>query len=59
MPLRATLVAVADEIAAAAGLVMGKTRRVPVVIVRGLEAFPGPPGSGHDLIRPPELDLFR
>ena len=59
MPLRATLVAVADEIAAAAGLVMGKTRRVPVVIVRGLEAFPRPPGRGHDLIRPPELDLFR
>src|SRR5207302_4032257 len=58
-PLRATLVAIADEIAAAAGLVMGKTRRVPVVIVRGLDTSASRSGSGRDLIRPRELDLFR
>jgi len=59
MPLQATVVAMADELAAAAELLMGKTRRVPVVIVRGLQAFEGEPGSGQELVRPPELDLFR
>ena len=59
VPLRATLVAIADEIAAAAGLVMGKTRRVPVVIVRGLDTSASRSGSGRDLIRRRELDLFR
>ncbi len=57
-PLHATVLAVADDIAAAAGLVMGKTWRTPAVIVRGLE--PGDrDGSGRDLIRPPDEDLFR
>jgi coenzyme F420-0:L-glutamate ligase/coenzyme F420-1:gamma-L-glutamate ligase len=56
-PLHATVLAVADEIAASAGLVMGKTGRTPVVIVRGL-ALEGS-GSGRDLIRPPDEDLFR
>ncbi len=55
--LQATVLAVADEIAAAAGLVMGKTRRTPVVVVRGL-ALEGE-GSGRDLIRPAAEDLFR
>jgi coenzyme F420-0:L-glutamate ligase/coenzyme F420-1:gamma-L-glutamate ligase len=55
--LHATVLAVADEVAAAAGLVMGKTRRTPVVIVRGLE-LPGS-GSGRELIRPAAEDLFR
>jgi coenzyme F420-0:L-glutamate ligase/coenzyme F420-1:gamma-L-glutamate ligase len=55
--LHATVVAVADEIAAAAGLVMGKTRRTPVVIVRGL-SLQGT-GRGQDLIRPAAEDLFR
>ena len=55
--LHATVLAVADEIAAAAGHVMGKTGRTPAVIVRGLELRGG--GSGRDLIRPPEEDLFR
>ncbi|MGA7988768.1 MAG: coenzyme F420-0:L-glutamate ligase [Candidatus Dormiibacterota bacterium] len=59
MPLRATVVAMADELAAAAELLMGKTRRVPVVVVHGLELFEGEPGSGQELVRPPELDLFR
>lgn len=56
-PLHATVLAVADEVAAAAGLVMGKTNRTPAVIVRGL-ALSGR-GSGRDLIRPADEDLFR
>lgn len=56
--LSATVVAVGDELAAAAGLVMGKTSRVPAVIVRGYVSD-GRPGAGRDLVRPPELDLFR
>ena len=55
--LRATVLAVADEVAAAAGLVMGKTRRTPVVVVRGLEL--DGQGRGRDLIRPAAEDLFR
>jgi coenzyme F420-0:L-glutamate ligase / coenzyme F420-1:gamma-L-glutamate ligase len=55
--LHATVLAVADEIAAAAGLVMGKTGRTPAVIVRGL-ALEGS-GSGRELIRPADEDLFR
>jgi coenzyme F420-0:L-glutamate ligase/coenzyme F420-1:gamma-L-glutamate ligase len=55
--LHATVLAVADEVAAAAGLVMGKTRRMPVVVVRGLELQGH--GSGHELIRPAVEDLFR
>lgn len=56
-PLHATVLAVADDVAAAAGLLMGKTRRVPAVIVRGIRMAGA--GSGRDLIRPPEEDLFR
>ena len=56
-PLQATVVAIADEIAASAGLVMGKTARTPVVVVRGLELSGS--GSGRDLIRPADEDLFR
>ncbi len=59
VPLRATLVAVADELAAAAELVMGKTRRVPVVVVRGLDVSEAPAGSGRELVRPAADDLFR
>lgn len=55
--LHATVLAVADEIAAAAGIVMGKTNRTPAVVVRGLEL--SGEGSGHDLIRPADQDLFR
>ena len=55
--LHATVLAVADEVAAAAGLVMGKTRRTPVVVVRGLELEGN--GRGRDLIRPAAEDLFR
>jgi coenzyme F420-0:L-glutamate ligase / coenzyme F420-1:gamma-L-glutamate ligase len=56
-PLQATVLAPADELAAAAGLVMGKTNRAPVVIIRGL-ALNGS-GTGRDLIRPAAEDLFR
>jgi len=59
MPLQATVVAVADELAAAAELLMGKTRRIPVVIVRGLDTSREPSGTGHELVRPSDLDLFR
>jgi len=56
-PLHATVLAVADEIAAAAGLVMGKTARTPAVIVRGLQMQGS--GRGRDLVRPAAEDLFR
>jgi coenzyme F420-0:L-glutamate ligase / coenzyme F420-1:gamma-L-glutamate ligase len=55
--LHATVLAVADEVAAASGLVMGKTQRTPVVVARGLELVGN--GSGRELIRLPEEDLFR
>ncbi len=56
--MHATVIAVADELAAAAELVMGKTARVPVAVVRGYH-HEGPSGSGRELVRPSELDLFR
>lgn len=56
-PLQATVLAIADDVAAAAGLVMQKTARVPAVIVRGLDLDGD--GSGRDLIRPAAEDLFR
>lgn len=56
--LRATVVAEADELAAAAGLVMRKTARVPVVVVRGWSSEAAP-GTGRDLVRPEAEDLFR
>ena len=55
--LHATVLAVADELAAATGLVMGKTLRTPVVVVRGVELEGS--GTGQDLIRPAAEDLFR
>lgn len=57
--LKATIVAVADELAAAASLVMGQAAEgIPAVHVRG---FPYPLGEGSlkDLIRPKNLDMFR
>lgn len=56
--LQASVTAVADQIAGAAELVMGKTRDVPAAIVRGFDAQQGE-GSAHDLLRPIEEDLFR
>jgi coenzyme F420-0:L-glutamate ligase / coenzyme F420-1:gamma-L-glutamate ligase len=57
-PLTATILAVADELAGAAELVMGKLDRIPVAIVRGLAIDPGEEGS-KSLIRDPARDLFR
>ncbi|HSR44747.1 MAG TPA: coenzyme F420-0:L-glutamate ligase [Acidimicrobiia bacterium] len=56
--MEVTEVGIADEIAAAADLVMGKAEGIPVSIVRGLD-LQAPPGRGADLVRPPEEDLFR
>jgi coenzyme F420-0:L-glutamate ligase/coenzyme F420-1:gamma-L-glutamate ligase len=56
-PLHATVLAVADDAAAAAGIVMGKTGRSPAVIVRGAHLVGS--GIGRELIRAPEEDLFR
>jgi coenzyme F420-0:L-glutamate ligase / coenzyme F420-1:gamma-L-glutamate ligase len=55
--LRTTTIAVADEIAGAAELVMGKTRWIPAAIVRGLDLRGE--GSARDLVMPVERDLFR
>ncbi|MEO6468023.1 MAG: coenzyme F420-0:L-glutamate ligase [Acidimicrobiia bacterium] len=57
--LRVTEVALADEIAAAAELVMGKASGIPVAIVRGLETSWFRDGSVRELIRPAQDDLFR
>jgi coenzyme F420-0:L-glutamate ligase/coenzyme F420-1:gamma-L-glutamate ligase len=59
--LEVTISAVADEIAAAADLVKGKARHVPVAVVRGLaDLVTGPDGPGaRALIRPAEEDMFR
>lgn len=57
--LQSTQVALADALAAAAGLVMGETTEsTPVVLARGLD-FSGPLADGRSLIRPPDEDLFR
>ncbi len=56
--MQMTVVAVADELAAAAELVMGKTSRVPVAVIRGYN-YKLAAGSGRDLLRRPENDLFR
>jgi coenzyme F420-0:L-glutamate ligase/coenzyme F420-1:gamma-L-glutamate ligase len=57
-PLEASVLAVADELAATAELVMGKTAGIPVAIVRGYPYERGS-GTGRDLLMPPERDLFR
>jgi coenzyme F420-0:L-glutamate ligase / coenzyme F420-1:gamma-L-glutamate ligase len=57
-PLVASVLATADELAAAAELVMGKTAGIPVAIVRGYP-YERAAGTGRALIMPPERDLFR
>lgn len=56
--LEVTEIAVVDELAAAADLVMGKASGIPAALIRG---YGGPRGRGRgqDLVRPPEEDLFR
>lgn len=55
--LHATMIAVADEIASAAQLVMGKLDGIPVAVVRGLDVRGD--GMARELVMPPERDLFR
>jgi coenzyme F420-0:L-glutamate ligase/coenzyme F420-1:gamma-L-glutamate ligase len=53
-----TVMALADQVATAAGIVMGKDARLPVAIVRGLGPWDGA-GTATDLVRAPANDLFR
>ena len=55
--LRSTVIAVADELAGAAELVMGKARGVPAAVIRGFE--PEGDGTARELVLPAERDLFR
>jgi coenzyme F420-0:L-glutamate ligase/coenzyme F420-1:gamma-L-glutamate ligase len=57
--LAVTEIALADEIAGAAELVMGKAAGVPAAIVRGLEPAWFRDASVRELVRPPAEDLFR
>jgi coenzyme F420-0:L-glutamate ligase/coenzyme F420-1:gamma-L-glutamate ligase len=54
--LQSTLIALADEIAAAAELVLGKTDGVPAAVVRGLDM--AGEGTAHELVMPRESSLF-
>lgn len=57
--LQSTQIALADAVAAGAGLVMGEsTEGVPVTLVRGLD-FSAPVSDGRSIVRPSEGDLFR
>ncbi len=57
-PLRVTTIAVADELASAAELVMGKTGRAPVAIIKGFD-YEVRVSSARELSRDPARDLFR
>jgi coenzyme F420-0:L-glutamate ligase/coenzyme F420-1:gamma-L-glutamate ligase len=56
--MSASILAVADELAAAAELVMGKVDQRPVALVRGYRYTPGD-GTARPLTMPPERDMFR
>jgi len=56
--LQATILAVADELASAAELVMGKVDGIPIAVIRGYPYTPGE-GSAAKIIRSRETDLFR
>jgi coenzyme F420-0:L-glutamate ligase/coenzyme F420-1:gamma-L-glutamate ligase len=58
-PMAATIRAVADEIASAAELVLGKAARRPAALVRGASPPPGDGTIRADVLMPPEIDLFR
>ena len=55
--LHATVIAVADELAGAAELVLGKTDGVPAAVIRGVDARGD--GNAHELVMPADRDLFR
>ncbi|MCY3539518.1 MAG: coenzyme F420-0:L-glutamate ligase [Acidimicrobiia bacterium] len=57
--LEVTEVAIADELAAAADLVMGKARGIPAAVIRGVEYRADESASAADLVRDPALDMFR
>lgn len=57
--MQVTEVAVADELASAAELVMGKTSGVPVAVIRGVDEVWFRESSISELVRPPQEDLFR
>jgi coenzyme F420-0:L-glutamate ligase/coenzyme F420-1:gamma-L-glutamate ligase len=57
-PLTATILAVADELAAAAGLLMGKSQGCPVILIRGYRYKPASELAAR-IIRPAAEDLFR
>jgi coenzyme F420-0:L-glutamate ligase/coenzyme F420-1:gamma-L-glutamate ligase len=56
--LKASLIAIADEIASAAELVFGKTNKVPVAVIRGYK-LKHTDGNGKTLLRNPAIDMFR
>ena len=56
--MRSTVIAVADELASAAELVMGKLEACPVALIRGYSYTPSP-GSSKDLVIDPARDMFR
>jgi coenzyme F420-0:L-glutamate ligase/coenzyme F420-1:gamma-L-glutamate ligase len=56
--MSATIMAVADELAAAAELVTGKVRRCPFALIRGYTFAPGA-GSGRELIMDERMNLFQ
>lgn len=58
-PLEVTVVALADQVASAADLARTKADGTPVVLVRGLGSAVSGDGTGQDLVRAPDLDLFR
>ena len=57
--MQVTEVAVADELASAAELVMGKSTGVPVAVIRGVDPSWLRDSSMDELVRPPSEDLFR
>lgn len=57
--MRVTEIAIADEIAAATELVMGKLDRRPAAIVRGLPLPTAPSETAHTYVRPHDKDMFR
>jgi coenzyme F420-0:L-glutamate ligase/coenzyme F420-1:gamma-L-glutamate ligase len=57
--MQVTEVAVADELASAAELVMGKSAGIPVAVVRGVDREWLRDATVGELIRPPHEDLFR
>ncbi|MEK7293256.1 MAG: coenzyme F420-0:L-glutamate ligase [Actinomycetota bacterium] len=57
--MQVTEVAVADELASAAELVMGKSSKIPVAIIRGIDEAWFRDSSMGEIVRPPQEDLFR